>query len=153
VNEAIGRVVVIGIGNLDRGDDAAGRLVARKLRKELPDGIEFIELEADATALLEKLAPASRAVLIDACTSGRSPGTVQRFDVAAQALPKELFNLSTHGFGLGEAVELARTLNMLPARCIVYAIEAEAFEPGASLSPAVEAAIDEVAARISAELG
>ena len=57
-----------------------------------------------------------------------------------------------HGFGLNEAIELARALGQLPPRCIVFAIEGEAFETGAGLSSAVAAAVREVTDRLSAEL-
>jgi hydrogenase maturation protease len=77
---------------------------------------------------------------------------VQRFDAAAAPLPQGAFNLSTHGFGLSEAIELARALDQLPARCVVYAVEAGAVVAGEPLSPAVAAAVQEVAGRIRAEI-
>ena len=81
-----------------------------------------------------------------------SAGTVQRFDVVEAPLPQEAFSLSTHGFGLAEAIELGRALAQLPPRCIVYAIEAESFRPGEPLSPPVSAAIGEVSRRVKAEI-
>ncbi len=76
---------------------------------------------------------------------------MHRFDAGAGPLPEAKFNLSTHGLGLAEAVELARALGQLPPRTIVYAIEADAFDAGAPLSPAVAAAIDAASGRIRAE--
>jgi hydrogenase maturation protease len=60
--------------------------------------------------------------------------------------------LSTHGFGLAEAIELARALGGLPPRCVVYAIEGSSFEEGAALSPPVVAAAAEVARRLCGEI-
>ena len=80
-----------------------------------------------------------------------SPATIHRFDAAREPLPAAKFGLSTHGFGLVEAIELARILGQLPPRCIVYAVEARSFELGASLSPELLRAVDEVAARVVAE--
>lgn len=147
------RAMVIGIGNSDRGDDAAGRLVARALRGRLPPEVAVVEHDGEATALLACLEEAAVAYLIDACASTGRPGAVRRFDAAAAPLPQDASSLSTHGLGLGEALELARALGQLPARCVVYAIEAESFEAGEPLSPPVAAAIGEAVERICADLG
>jgi hydrogenase maturation protease len=145
------RTIVIGVGNCDRGDDAAGPAVARRLRGTLPASIEVAEHNGETASLLALLDGADCAVLVDACVSSGEPGAVRRFDVSDAPLPEAKFSLSTHGLGLGEAVELARALGQLPARTIVYAIEANAFDAGAPLSPAVAAAIDEASERIHAE--
>lgn len=146
------RRIVIGIGNPDRGDDAAGRRVARLLRRMLPDDVEVAEHDGEATTLLAWLDGAAAAFMIDACASGVPAGTVHRFDVSAAPLPQAAFGLSTHGFGLAEAVELARALGQLPMHCIVYAIEGESFEVGAPLSLPVVAAVADVARRLGAEI-
>jgi hydrogenase maturation protease len=146
------RRIVLGIGNPDRGDDGAGRKVARLLRRMAPDGVEVAEHDGEATALLTHLDGATAAYLIDACVSGAPAGTVHRFDVSKAALPQSLSRLSTHGFGLAEAVELARALGQLPRRCIVYAIEGESFAPGAPLSPSASAAVAEVIRRLGSEI-
>jgi hydrogenase maturation protease len=144
--------LVIGIGNPDRGDDAAGRAVARWLNGRLPPDVEIIEHDGEPASLLARLEGVATAYLIDACASGTAIGTVRRFDVRAAPLSQEAFSVSTHGLGLAEAVELARALGQLPDRCIVYAIEGHSFEPGAQLSPAVAAAIIEVCSRVQGEI-
>lgn len=145
------RRVVIGIGNPDRGDDAAGLEVARLLRRLLPDGAEVGEHVGDAAALLDRLDGAAAAFLVDACISGAPAGTVRRVDAVVTPLPRWAGDASTHGFGLAEAIELARTLGRLPARCIVYAIEGQSFALGAPLSPRIGMAAAEVARRVAAE--
>jgi hydrogenase maturation protease len=146
------RRIVLGIGNPDRGDDAAGRRVAHLLRRMVPDDVEVAEHDGEATALLASFEGAAAAYLVDACASGAPTGTVHRFDIGAAPLPQSLFGLSTHGLGLAEAIELARALGQLPARCIVYAIEGESFELGSALSLPVSAAIAEVVQRLGSEV-
>ncbi len=147
------RMIVIGIGNPNRGDDAAGRVVAQRLRAaEPPPDIEIAELDGETTSLLALLERTDRAIVIDACVSNHSPGTIHRFDVSNRPLPQATFNVSTHGLGLAEAIELARVLGQLPSPCVVYAIEAESVEPGMPLSPQVEAATHIVGERIRTEL-
>jgi hydrogenase maturation protease len=147
------RRVVLGIGNPDRGDDAAGRIVAQHLRGLLPVDIEIIEHDGEGMSLLGQLDGTAAAFLVDASASDAPPGTIRRFDVGAAPMPHLAFGLSTHGFGLAMAIELARTLNQLPPRCIVYAIEGASFEPGAPLSPPMQTAVAEVARRLRAEIG
>ncbi len=147
------RRIVIGIGNPDRGDDAAGRAVARLLRGLLPKDVDLVEHDGETTGLLARLDGVTAAFLVDACASGAPAGTVRRFDVAERLLPREAFGLSSHSLGLAEAVELARALGQLPLCCVVYAIEGESFAVGAPLSPPVVTAVAEVAARLRTEIG
>jgi hydrogenase maturation protease len=146
------RVLVLGVGNPDRGDDAAGRAVARAIRGALPAAVEVAEAEGEATAVLARLEGASAAYLVDACASGAAAGAVHRFDVSRAPLPQGAFGASTHGFGLHEAIELARVLGQLPARCVVYAIEGAGFEIGAPLSAMARAGVAEAVRELTAEL-
>jgi hydrogenase maturation protease len=145
-------VIVVGIGNPDRGDDRAGRAVADRLAGRLPADVAVVQETGEATALLARLRSAKAAFLVDACASGAAVGTIQRLDAGAAPLPQGLFGMSTHGFGLAEAIELARTLGELPPHCIVYAIEGGTFDLGAPLSPPVASAVADVAERLCADV-
>jgi hydrogenase maturation protease len=139
----IGRVV-IGVGNSDRGDDAVGLIVARRVSAQRIPGVRVMEHGGESTDLLECLSGAEAAYLIDATCTGERPGTIRRFDVAATKLPQVEFGYSTHGLGLAEAIELARALEKLPRRCVLFAVEGRTYEIGAALSPDVAAAAEEV---------
>jgi len=145
-------VVVIGIGHLDRGDDAIGRLVAARLHARVPAGVTVIQEDGEAARVGARLGSAQSAILVDAALSGAAPGTVRRLDAAHDALPGDKPGMSTHGFGLASAIGLARALGSLPPRCVVYAIEARSFALGAPPSAAVLAAADEVVERVLAEI-
>lgn len=149
---AIGSCRVLGVGNPERGDDAAGRAVARALRGALPAHVALAEADGEATGILAIIDGASTAIIIDTCASGAAAGSIHRFDVSRNPLPADAFAGSTHGFGLHQAIELARVLGQLPPRCVIYAIEGADFETGALLSPPVLAAVAEVASRVRAEL-
>ena len=140
--------LILGIGNPDRGDDGVGRAVACALRASAPRDVRVLEQHGEATALVLALQSVDQAWLIDAARSGAPAGTIHRIDCAL-ADPAVLGNaVSSHGFGLAEAIALARAMGSLPNRCIVYAVEAADFTPGTPLSPAVAAAAREVTARI-----
>jgi hydrogenase maturation protease len=140
-----GGCLIVGIGNADRGDDAVGRLVARKLARHAIPGVRVVEHGGESAGLLDCLAGAEAAYVIDACRMGRRAGSVSRFDAAAAPLPRGAVGCSTHGLGLAEAIELARALGRLPRRCVVYAIEGRTYDFGAALSPEAAAAAEEVA--------
>lgn len=131
---------VLGIGNAARRDDGVGAWVARRLAARCGQAADVRVLGDDGFALLDALAGAEAAILVDAVQSGAAPGTVHRFDAAAQALPPALLRCSTHALGVAEAVELARALGQLPARLAVYGIEGADFGIGEGLSAPVAAA-------------
>lgn len=144
--------VVIGLGNRERGDDAAGRRVVELLTERDLGDVELCALDGESSVLLRRLERADAAWIVDACRTGAPAGTVYRFDVCAEALPRARFGLSTHDLGLAEAIELARTLGTLPKLCIVYALVGGRFDIGVGLSPPVAQVLPVVAARIIAEL-
>ncbi|MCS7315182.1 MAG: hydrogenase maturation protease [Bryobacterales bacterium] len=143
-------MLVIGVGHPDCGDDAAGCLVARRLR-EL--GLRAIELSGEATTLMNAWEGEQEVIVVDATLTGATPGTIQIWDAAAAPLRRESLRCSTHGMGVAEAVELARALGRLPAHFRIYGIEGRKFEPGQTPSPEVTAAIEEAARRILEESG
>ena len=132
-------LVVIGVGNSFRCDDAAGLEVARRL--DPAAGAQVHAREGDLAGLVDLWDGDSSVIVIDSASSGAPPGTIHRFDAIAHPLPTGLLS-STHAFGVAEAIELARALGRLPASLSVYAIEGSRFEVGQDLSPVVEAAID-----------
>ncbi len=146
------QALVIGLGNDYRGDDAIGRLVARRLKAMAGDDVRVLEENGEGAALIEAWKGADFVILIDAIHSGGAAGTIHRFDAEAQPIPASFFHYSTHAFSLAEAVELARALNQLPTRLVIYGIEGKTFDSGVGLSPEVEAAADEVLRILKEEL-
>ena len=140
--------LVVGVGNPWRGDDAAGLAVARRVRERSP-GLDARELEGDAAALLELWAGHSRVAVVDAARTGSPAGTLHVFRADREPLPVELRS-STHAFGVADAIELARALGRLPPRLDVYGVEGVEFGLGTPLTPAVQRAIDGLAARLAA---
>lgn len=142
---------VIGIGNPLRGDDAIGLLVARRVRELAGPEADVMELEGEPSRLIDAWQDARLVVVVDAVKSGAAEGSVTRFDVTAEPLPPSLSVTSTHALGLGDAIEIARSLDQLPPRLIVYAIEGARFQAGAEVSPAVAGVVETVAADVLGE--
>jgi hydrogenase maturation protease len=142
---------VLGIGNAWQGDDAAGLIVAQRLLEHVLDGVEVRELEGEPVSIVEAIDGAGEAFLVDAVRSGAQPGTVHRIDASDEPVPATLSAASTHTLGVGEAIELARSLGRLPSRVVLYGIEAESLAAGEGLTPAVARAVDEVVERVLTE--
>ena len=146
------RLLAIGLGTADRGDDAVGLHVAGLVEAAAPDGVTVIALAGDPLALLDRWDAADRVVLVDAAAPATRPGRIHRLDPLATKLPPELARASTHAFGLAATLDLARALGRLPARLIIFAIEAESVALGAPLSRPVAAAARRLVPRVVGEL-
>ncbi len=146
-------LLILALGNPDRGDDDLGAAVARRLRGRLSPGVELRELPGAADALLGAWEGRRDVLVIDASAASGAPGTVRRFDVADGPLPARMLSLSSHGFGLAEAVEIGRALGRLPERLRIVAVEGASFAPGNPLTPEVEEAAERLAAGLLDELG
>ena len=149
---AAAQTLVIGLGNDFRRDDGAGRVAARMIASAQVDGVRVIEASGEGAALMDAWRDAESVVLIDAVHSGAAPGTIHRLDARAQPIPSNFFHYSTHAFSVAEAVELARALDQLPPRLIVFGIEGKDFSSGEDLSPEVAAAVEEVVRQVKGEL-
>lgn len=140
------RRLIIGCGNLDRGDDGAGVLVVRRLR-EL--GVDTVEHTGDGLSLIDLWSSTDDVILIDATRSGAPAGEITEWDAIAGRVGVEITRVSTHAFGAGEGLELARSLGRLPASLTIYGIEGSHFTPGTPPCPAVLEAVENVVDRIN----
>jgi len=146
---------IIGCGNYDRGDDAAGLLVARRLHAlvvetlgvEIP-GPEITEQNGESFSLMDCWTGFEHVILVDATAPHGTPGQVQVWNAHADKLPEGAFACSTHAFGVREAVEVARAMDRLPQMLLIYGIEGKQFFLGAPPSPEVERAVVSLAERL-----
>jgi hydrogenase maturation protease len=144
--------LVIGVGNIFRGDDAAGILAARRLNAlNLPE-VEILEHSGEGAGLMEALKDRDSVILVDTVQSGAVSGDIMRFEAHTESLPAHFSGCSTHAFGVAEAIEMARLLSELPRRLIVFGIEGKNFEPGSDLSPEVARAIQETTDKVCRDL-
>jgi len=142
-----GQAIVIGIGNLDRGDDAVGVQVARRVAALRPD-VRLVEIDHPSDAL-NAWTPEDTVVVVDAVSTDGDPGDIHVFDVVARNLPAGNWSAGgTHALGLAAVVELARALGQLPRRLMVVGVEAAQFDHGAPTSTAVAAAVPTAAVAV-----
>ncbi len=147
--------LVIGCGNLLRGDDAVGPVVVRRLLdRGLPEGTEVADGGTSGMDVAFRMRGADRVILVDAAASGGEPGTLYRMlGTDVEELP-DLSTLNLHSFRWDHALAFARWLlkDDYPTDIIVYLVEAGSFECGAPLSSTVDAATDRLVDRLLVEL-
>jgi hydrogenase maturation protease len=152
-NRDTARTLVIGIGNPDRGDDGVGPLVVELLRERKNRRLMFLDHHGEGTALIEAWDGSAAVFLVDAVRSGAALGAIHRIDARVRPVPVQIFHTSSHAFNVAEAIELARVLNRLPPRLVVYGVEGRRFDVGAGMSPEVARATDDVVERLFNEVG
>ena len=146
------RIALIGYGHPSRGDDAAGPLVARRLRGMLPPEVEVREVIGDGIALMEAWSGCDRVVVVDAVVSGAPAGTVHRLDGRRLSEAGDFRSASSHALGLREAIQLAETLGRLPGKLDIIGIEGRRFGTGEAVGPEVQEGIARAAAVLLDEL-
>lgn len=146
------RVLVIGIGNEDCGDDGVGRFVCRKLAEKMLPQVTVMEHRGNGFSLMEAWEGYDWVIAVDAVSSGAQPGNIYHLESHNRPLPIDFFRCSTHDFGIAEAVEMARALGKLPARFTVYGVEGKNFNIGDGLSEGIENTVERVADQIAQEI-
>jgi hydrogenase maturation protease len=140
--------LLVGVGNPDRGDDGAGRVVARRLLERNACGLEVREGSGEATSLMNAWTGFDDVVVVDACRGAGPLGSVHRITPDDVERLSSLQHASTHSLGVAAAIGLARVLGRLPSRLVIYAIEGRPALEGEGLSPEVERAVCEVVALV-----
>lgn len=148
-------LLVIGCGNVLRGDDAAGPVVVRRLwqRGGLGDHVRLADGGTSGMDVAFQMRHADRVLIVDAARTGAVPGTIYRVPGAELASLPPVSGMASHDFRWDNAIAFGHWLlgPLMPEGIEVYLIEGESFEFGESLSPVVDAAIDTVADLIEAE--
>lgn len=143
-------VLVVGIGNTDRGDDAIGLLVADQVNKKRCRGVAAARLDGTPLQLLERWTDRQHVVVVDALHGGGRAGTIVRFDASRYRLPGR-HGGGAHDASLVEVIELSRALGTLPPTVLVYGVVGRRFALGDAPTSTVLAAVEPTAGRIVGE--
>lgn len=144
-------MLIIGCGNLLRGDDGVGPILVRHLwERGVPDGARLVDGGTAGMDVAFQMRGAQRVVIIDAAATGVAAGTVYRVPGAELAELPPLQGLHTHSFRWDHAIAFARWAlgEACPSDIAVFLIEAGGIELDADLTKPVEAAMEQVIALI-----
>ena len=140
-------VLIIGCGNLLRGDDGVVPILVRHLwERGMPDGVRLVDGGTAGMDVAFQMRGAQRVVIVDASVTGAAPGTIYRVpgDELVQLPP--LQGLHTHAFRWDHAIAFARwaLADECPTDITVFLIEAGDVTFGGELSAPVAAAMEQV---------
>ncbi len=153
LTELLGRtppeLLVVGCGNLLRGDDAVGPVFVRLLAERgVPDTVRLVDGGTAGMDVAFAMRGARRVVVVDASRLGVQPGTVHRVpgDQLVDLTPPA-GNL--HRLRWDQALGFAQWMlgSDYPEAVEVWLIEGASFEVGAALSAPVETAVEHLVDR------
>ena len=143
---------MIGIGNEYRRDDGVGPAVADQISRYAIAGVHTVCSDGEPTGLIETWNGAELAIVIDAVVlDPPTPGRVLR--TTMETLSNVPSAGGSHALGVPDAVRLGRVLERLPARLVVFAVEAADLSFGVGLSPAVADTVPDIVADVLTEIG
>ena len=146
-------MVVIGLGSPYLTDDGVGPRVVRELARQGLAGARLVEAHAGGLLLVEELAGATRAVVVDALVDDRRrPG-----EVIVAGIGAATHNAAcSHDCDLPQALALGRALGLAlpddPEILVVAVTAGDVATFSETLSPAVEAAVPGACAAVRAWL-
>jgi len=148
------RVLIACVGNILRGDDGFGVIVADELRRRsLPSGVDLIETGIGGISIVQQLMDGYDALIVlDAIDRGAAPGTVFVLNphvpdpdgLSTDEWRQQFSNL--HLAEPSRILLLARAAGVLPAHVLLIGCQPERiedYEP--TLTPAVQRAVPLVA--------
>ena len=148
------QILVVGCGNLLRGDDGVGPVLIRQLwERGLPEGAQLVDGGTAGMDVAFRMRGAGKVVLVDASRTGAPPGTIYRVPGPELADLPPLQGMHTHAFRWDHALAFANWLlkDEYPEDVTVFLIEAGSFEPGGELTPPVSRAMDKVIELVEAD--
>ena len=148
------QLLVIGCGNILRGDDAVGPVLIRQMFvRGVPDGVRLVDGGTAGMDVAFGMRGAERVVIVDASATGVAPGTIYRVPAEELSDLPPIDGLHTHNFRWDHALSFSSWLlgPLKPADITVFLVEAGQFEPGSELSDAVAAGMNTVMDLIEAE--
>lgn len=134
----MGKILVVGIGNLLLMDEGIGVHVVRRLEEAgLPLGVEAIDGGTNSYDLVDIFCQADDLIIVDALKGGHAPGTIYRAPLEELGLKPEENGVSLHQMHFIEAMNMVNLMGYHP-RAVVFGIEPHTIDWGLDLSPQVE---------------
>ncbi|HEX9093573.1 MAG TPA: hydrogenase maturation protease [Coriobacteriia bacterium] len=129
-------VLIICMGNEERGDDGAGLEVARNLKGRLPAGVRLLVPGPLDVTLAEELQDASRVIFVDADQRLRDPCEVRAVVDASDAI-------DAHALSPEALLATARALYDARPAATLVCVRASETGHGRGLTPQARAAANE----------
>ncbi len=136
------KIVILGIGNEIKGDDALGSIIAQKTSRLLDENDNIIVFDGGTvpenyTRLIRKENP-THIILVDAVDMKKEPGyirVVEKEEIAN-------YNISTHAMPISFLIKYMETT--VDAQIILVGIQPKSMELAEDISKEVKESIEEV---------
>jgi hydrogenase maturation protease len=115
------KIKCYGIGSPQYEDQIGWKIVERLKELELNQEIDYVILDRPGMRLIDEFYGYDLCVLFDAVIGVDAGEIVELEDLTIYAQQNLL---SSHGFGVAEAVKLAEVLNRLPPKLLFYGVGA-----------------------------
>ena len=147
------RVLVLGLGNILRGDEGLGVHALKRLvdRYDLAPEVETIDGGTLGLDLLPYLEGTSALLVIDAVQARGAPGSLVRLQ-DDEIMPALAVKLSLHQAGLRELLATSRLLGTYPPLVVLWGIEPGDIDWTTELSAPVAASLDALVDAVTGEL-
>src|SRR5262249_11343899 len=142
-------VRLVGVGS-PHGDDRLGWWFVDAMSRDPVPGVE-VRAIADPIRLLDDLEEVETLVVVDACRSGRAPGSIVRREWPTADMLQGDASWS-HGFGVARILPLAGALGRLPRSVVLFAVEAGSCGTGEDVTPEVARAVTDAMPQLRAML-
>jgi hydrogenase maturation protease len=131
---------VVGLGSSLGSDDGIGLALVQALSGDAIFAARCVFLEsADAATIASSLIEwGAPVILVDAANMALSPGQYRLFEDSEASAILKTSSVSTHGLGLAEGLELARTLGFGKS-VYIFGIQPFDLSPGQGLTPEMTA--------------
>jgi hydrogenase maturation protease len=148
------KVLLIGLGNLLKGDDGVGVRAIRavKERFEAHSGLAIVDGGTSGLGLLSHLEGRNSVLCVDAVLFGKEPGYIGILEDEAIPATFGPAKISLHHVGLPEVLAAARLLHTLPRQICLIGVEPQSLDVGLELSAVVQGKLPEVVDLIVAKL-
>lgn len=149
-------LLVVGCGNLLRGDDGVGPILVRKiLEHELPPWVRLADGGTAGMDVAFAMRGVKKLIIVDACQSGDEPGSI--FKVPGEELEElpPVTGLHMHSFRWDNALAFGRWLlkDEYPQEVVVYLVEVGGLAYGEPLTPPVQGGMERLIGMILDEVG
>lgn len=139
-NNSLPKIAIIGIGNELNGDDAAGVLIVRKIKNNLPENKQILIVEGSIapenhTGVIRNFKP-DWIWLFDAADLGDKPGSVQLIDL------EKVQSIGADTHRLAPTLLLSFLSLELEFKAFLFGINPESVEPFTEVSDTIEKSIE-----------
>ena len=110
MNDNSNRILILALGNDIMGDDAAGLIAARELKKEFGNDVDIFEVASAGLSLIDILEGYKRVLILDSIPCSNISDCCIR-ELKREDLSKQ-YSYSPHYVGLPEIIELAVRLGI-----------------------------------------